>query len=49
MFALAPLEERGMILGSTFSEMLIFENGNVRTAYPNSDISALIKPDIACS
>lgn len=40
----ATLEERAMILGSTFAEKLIFKDGVVRTACPDSAISELIKP-----
>ena len=44
LFAVATLEERSMILGSTFPEKLIFKDGVVRTACPDSAISELIKP-----
>ena len=45
LFAVATLEERALILGSTFPEKLIFENGRVRTASPESNISALLNLD----
>jgi site-specific DNA recombinase len=44
LFAVATLEEKSMILGSTFPEKLVFQNGTVRTACPDSAISVLIKP-----
>lgn len=34
-----------MVLGSTFPEKLIFLNGEVRTACPDSAISVLINPE----
>jgi site-specific DNA recombinase len=43
-FTVATLEEKFMILGSTFPEKLIFRNGTLRTACPDSAISVLIKP-----
>jgi hypothetical protein len=45
LFTIATLEEKFRILGSTFPEKLIFLNGEVRTACPDSAISVLIKPD----
>jgi hypothetical protein len=43
-FTKATLEEKALILGSTFPEKLIFKNGEVRTACPQSGIVGLIKP-----
>ena len=49
LFAVATLEERSMILGSTFPEKLIFKDGVVQTTCPDSANSELIRPDTGFS
>lgn len=45
LFTIATLDEKFLILGSTFPEKLVFKNGEVRTACSDTAISVLIKPD----
>ena len=45
LFSEADLNEKFLILGSTFPEKLIFKKGKVRTASSDSDITVLIKRD----